>query len=111
VRLPIPDVDVFLRSHGWAETSDAFAALERHCDDPQTPEVRVVHDANYVELLGAFGVAKAFTKGGAEGQTYEETLATFERNLAGVEFRTPRGRQLAADGRAYAHSFIARLPR
>jgi hypothetical protein len=43
------------------------------------------------------------------GQTYEETLAVFERNLDRIEFRTPRGRALAEEGRGYARDFIARL--
>jgi uncharacterized protein len=96
---------------GWTleESAEAFARLARHCDDPQTAEERIVHDANYVELLGPFGIAKAFTKGGAEAQSYEETLAIFERNLDRVEFRTPCGRELADEGRAYARSFIKRL--
>jgi hypothetical protein len=105
------EVDGLLRSLGWTaeEISAAFAALERHCDDPQTPEEWIVHDANAVELLGAFGIAKSFMKGGAERQGYNETLAIFERNLNRVDFCTPRGRELADKGRNYARSFIARL--
>jgi hypothetical membrane protein len=33
-----------------------------------------VHDANAVEVLGAFGIAKAFTTGGARGQSNEQTV-------------------------------------
>jgi hypothetical protein len=105
------EAEALLGSLGWppAEIAEAFVALDRHCDDPRTPEEWIVHDANYIELLGVFGVAKAFTKGGAEHQSYEETLDIFERNLDRIEFRTPHGRALAEEGRSCARAFIARL--
>ena len=69
-----------------------------------------MHDANYVELLGAFGIAKAFTKGGAEGQSYEVTADIFEQQfLDRVVFKTPEGKRVAAEGRAYAKAFLRRL--
>lgn len=54
---------------GWtgAAIEEAYLLLERHCVDPRTAEERVVHDANYIEVLGAFGIAKAFTKGRSGG--------------------------------------------
>ena len=96
---------------GWAdpEIEEAHLLLQRHCVDPQTSEERVVHDANYVEVVGAFGIAKAFTMGGAQRQSYEETAAIFQRNLHRVEFRTPRGQAIAQEGRSYAESFLDRL--
>ena len=74
------DVRVFLQNLKWnkAEIEKAFLSLERHTSNPQTIEEQIVHDANYVELLGAFGIAKAFTTGGAWQQTYEETANIFE---------------------------------
>jgi hypothetical protein len=105
------ETESLLRSLSWssAQIEEGLAALDRHCTDPVTSEEKVVHDANFVELLGAFGVAKAFTRGGADGQSYEETLAIFERNLRRVRFRTPRGRELAEEGLRYGEEFIARL--
>lgn len=98
---------------GWTDqqVDEGFLLLERHCIDPQTSEERIVHDANYLEVLGAFGIAKAFTKGGAENQSYEQTIAIFERNLHRVEFRTPRGVAVAKEGRHYAQAFLDRLRR
>lgn len=103
----------FLQSLGWTdqEIEDGFASIERHLPNPQTLEEQIVHDANYIELLGAFGVAKTFTVGGARGQTYEETIGHFERNLARVEFRTPAGQRLAEEGREYGRAFVERLKR
>lgn len=101
----------FLVELGWTdqEMAEGLLLLERHCVDPQTSEERIVHDANYVEVLGAFGIAKALTKGGSERQSYEQTIAIFEGYLHQVQFRTPRGADIAQDGRQYAASFLDRL--
>ncbi len=105
-------VRAFLHHLGWSEpeSTDILHSLERHLEDPQTTEEKMVHDANYLELLGAFGIAKAFTTGGARGQAIEESAAIFERQyLDQVEFQTPTGQRLAEEGRAYAKSFLRRL--
>lgn len=105
-------VSRFLLDLEWTETeiAKAFASLARHIKDPQTVEEAIVHDANYVELLGAFGIAKAFTKGGAKKQTYEETADIFEyRYLDKVEFLTPVGKRLAKEKRAYTKAFLKQL--
>lgn len=97
---------------GWnaEEIADGLERLHRHLKAPVTIEEQVVHDANYVELLGVFGIAKAFTKGGAEGQSYEETADIFEHQFLDViEFRTPVGKQIASEKRAYTKDFFARL--
>ena len=107
-----PAVEEFLKGLGWAneEMEDLFLGMIRHLTNPGTTEERIVHDANYLEILGAFGVAKAFTVGGARGQTYSETVDIYEKEyLDGVEFRTPAGRRLAVEGRDYARAFLSRL--
>lgn len=102
----------FLGELGWEEREidDAFDSLRRHLVNPQTPEEKIVHDANFVELLGAFGIAKAFTVGGEFGQSYEETVDIFEsRYLDKVVFRTPVGQRIAREERAYTKDFLNRL--
>jgi len=102
----------FLLSLGWQEDEldDLLESLERHLKSPQTIEEQIVHDANYLGLLGAFGIAKAFTTGGARGQAYEETVEVFEtRWLDQVQFLTPAGQRLADEGRAYVKAFLQRL--
>ena len=102
----------FLLDLEWSEVEmeKAFASLARHLKEPQTTEEAIVHDANYIELLGAFGIAKAFTTGGARGQTYEETSDIFEyRYLDKVSFATPVGKRIAREKRAYTKEFLKQL--
>ena len=104
----------FLLSLGWPEPKieENFESLARHLTKPVTVEEKIVHDANYLELLGAFGIAKAFTTGGARGQLIEESADIFEHQyLDKVEFQTPNGRRLAKEGREYAKEFLQRLRR
>ena len=105
-------VKVFLQNLTWnePEIEKAFSSLKRHTSNPQTVEEQIVHDANYVELLGALGIAKAFTTGGAYQQTYEETANIFEyRYLDKVKFVTPVGKRIAKQKRAYTKSFLKQL--
>jgi predicted TIM-barrel fold metal-dependent hydrolase len=69
-----------------------------------------VQDANYVETLGAYGIAKAFTTGGARGQAIEETIHIFEdQYFERVVFQTPAGKRYAQEMRAYTRDFLKRL--
>lgn len=102
----------FLVGIGWYEDEIEFGfeCLRRHAKKPVEVEEKIVHDANHIELLGAFGIAKAFTTGGALGQTYEETIRIYEEDyLDKVEFQTVTGRRLAEEGRKYAKDFLTRL--
>jgi|SRR5690554_914913 uncharacterized protein len=102
----------FLTDLGWTkqEITEGLISLARHLENPGTPEEKIVHDANYLELLGAFGIAKAFTTGGFRGQTYEETIAVYESQyLEKIKFQTPQGKVLAEEGRDYARKFLERL--
>ncbi len=105
-------VTSFLRGLAWTETEieEIFLSLSRHLTDPKTVEEEIIHDANYIELLGALGIAKAFTTGGARGQSIEKSAEIFEHQfLDRIEFRTPMGKRLAEDGRTYAKLFLRRL--
>ena len=105
-------VRCFLQDLEWTEVEieQAFQSLERHLEDPQIVEEKIVHDANYLELLGAFGIAKAFTTGGARKQSYEQTADIFEyQYLDKVEFLTPVGRRIAKEKRTYTKEFMKQL--
>ncbi len=104
-------VSAFLAGLGWhdAEIRTAYDLLETHLGNPQTPEQKIVHDANFFEVTGAFGIAKAFTVGGAHGQSYEETLAIFEANIDRLDFKTPVGRTVYQGRIAETRQFIETL--
>ena len=68
-----------------------------------------MHDANFFEVLGPFGIAKAFTVGGSRGQTYEQTADIFARNIVNVVFKTPAGIKLYEPRRLYAIDFLNKL--
>jgi hypothetical protein len=95
---------VFLRDIGWKQQDiDAsLSSLTTHLSDPRTSEELIVHDANYFEVSGAFGIAKAFMVGGARGQSYEQTVAIFDANLRRLTFHTPFGKRCYDSRKAYA---------
>ncbi|RAG83804.1 hypothetical protein DN069_20410 [Streptacidiphilus pinicola] len=101
----------FLEGLGWTsvEAEEGIAALERHLTEPVSPEEQLVYDANYWEAMGPFGIAKAFTTGGARGQRVEETLRIARAFVDRPEFRTPTAQRLAPARRAYAHTFLDEL--
>lgn len=101
----------FLEDLGWAsdEIRGAFISLARHLSAPLEAEEMMVHDANYVEVTGAFGIAKAFTVGGSRGQAYEETLEIFASNLNKVVFCTPYGKKHYEARKDYSRAFIEML--
>jgi hypothetical protein len=101
----------FLEGLGWEQEDidTMLSSLLTHLENPRTPEEMVVHDANYFEITGPFGIAKAFTVGGARGQTYEQTVDIFEGNLDHVVFRTPGGKRLSETRKAYAKEFLRKL--
>ena len=105
------EVVQMLRSSGWSdsEISEGLTSLQRHGHDPQSPEEMVVHDANAVEVVGAFGIAKAFTKGGAEGQSYEDTVRIYSANLAQLRFFTPKGQEIHRERAEFARDFLDRF--
>lgn len=58
-------------------------------------------------MVGAFGIAKAFTTGGAKGQNYEETIKIFENDfLEKIEFKTALGRKIANKRKDYTREFL-----
>lgn len=103
----------FLSGLGWQfeDINASLSSLQTHLGDPRTPEERIVYDANYYEVTGAFGIAKAFTVGGARDQSYEQTIAVFKQNLEHLTFRTPFGQRVYEQRKAYARRYLEDLIR
>jgi HD superfamily phosphodiesterase len=101
----------FLYNLGWQkqDIETMFSSLLTHLKNPITPEEMIVHDANYFEITGPFGVAKAFLVGGARGQTFEQTVKIFKDNLNRIVFKTPTGKRLYEKRKAYAREYLQKL--
>lgn len=97
---------------------------------PQTPEAKVLHDADKLDAIGAIGVARAFACGGHEGRRlwaqvppgYQETEATPHEHTPVHEYRiklskiqerllTDSARRLAEERHAFMVAFFERLER
>jgi uncharacterized protein len=95
---------------------------------PDTPEARVLHDADKLDAIGALGVARAFAYGGQAGQRlwaevppgYEESEATRQEHTPVHEYHlkllriqdrrlTASARQIARERHAFMAAFFERL--
>ncbi|WP_103333852.1 HD domain-containing protein [Pseudotabrizicola formosa] len=125
----------WLRAQGWGTERIALVthAIEAHSFSagitPQTPEARVLQDADRLEALGAIGLARMFAVAGSMGGALfhpDDPLAQhrplndrayaldhLEVKLFGLTqtMQTPTGRAMAEERTEWMFSFRARLLR
>lgn len=63
------------------------------------PELAIVQDADRIDAIGAVGVGRAFTFGGARNQSMDGTIGHFDEKLLRLEgvMKTEAGRRIARE--------------
>ena len=74
---------------------------------PDTPEGRIVQDADRLDAIGAVGIARTFAFGGEHGRSLDDSIRHFHEKLLLLkdEMNTPTGRALAEE----RHRFMLRF--
>ena len=75
---------------------------------PDTPEGRIVQDADRLDAIGAVGIARTFAYGGSRGRAPEDSIAHFHEKLLLLKdlMNTETGRAMAEDRHAFLETFL-----
>ena len=106
----------FLDGHGVpAETADricrvinAVSFSKNRDRRPESPEGRIVQDADRLDAIGAVGIARTFAYGGKHGRTPEDSIAHFHEKLFLLKdlINTEKAREIAEERHAFMEAFL-----
>ena len=106
----------FLRKHGLPDEM-----TERICDvinavsfsrnkgkTPETPEGKIVQDADRLDALGAVGIARTFAYGGRAGRSLDDSIQHFHEKLLLLknQMNTDTAKQIATLRHRYLEEFL-----
>ena len=106
----------FLKAHGLPpQTIDRICHVinsvsftQNNGKAPDTPEGRVVQDADRLDAMGAIGVARTFAYGGEHGRSMADSVRHFYDKLLRLKalMNTETGRQMAEKRHAFLEVFL-----
>ena len=106
----------FLRENGLSDET-----IEQICDTinvvsfsknkgrtPETPEGKIVQDADRLDALGAIGIARTFAYGGKAGRSLDESIQHFYDKLLLLkdQMNTDAAKQIAAERHSFMTDFL-----
>ena len=77
---------------------------------PETPEGKIVQDADGLDAIGAVGIARTFAYGGEHGRSLDSSICHFHEKLLLLkdEMNTDTARELAEERHAFMLAFLKR---
>ena len=75
---------------------------------PETPEGKIVQDADRLDAIGAVGIARTFAYGGEHGRSLDSSICHFHEKLLLLkeEMNTGTARKLAEERHAFMLTFL-----
>ena len=106
----------FLEDHGITgekaericEAVNSVSFSKNRGKRPETPEGRIVQDADRLDAIGAVGIARTFAYGGKHGRTPEDSIEHFHEKLLLLKdmMNTQTARELAEGRHRFMEDFL-----
>ena len=107
---------LFLNAHGIprerveriCEAINAVSFRKNRGKRPETPEGRIVQDADRLDAIGAAGIARTFAFGGMHGRSPEASIQHFHEKLLLLKdmMNTEEARRMAEPRHAFMEEFL-----
>ena len=104
----------FLESHSVDKAEEIIVAINavsfsrNRGRRPETPEGRIVQDADRLDAIGAVGIARTFAFGGEHGRSLDSSIQHFYDKLLLLkdEMNTDTAKRIAEERHAYMVGFL-----